>query len=77
MEVESSYELARFLEVETLVDYKELIMVSNLQRKESQKPTLCYRHRTDCSERDDVDWVCLLLTRKEGGEYKFHKVLFL
>jgi succinate dehydrogenase/fumarate reductase flavoprotein subunit len=52
-------------------------MASNLQRKESQKPTLCYRHRTDCSERDDVDWVCLLLTRKEGRGYKFHKVLFL
>jgi succinate dehydrogenase/fumarate reductase flavoprotein subunit len=62
MEVESSYELARFLEVETLVDYTELIMTSNLGKKESHKSPLCYRHRTDCSERDEADWVCLLLT---------------
>ena len=70
MKAENPHELARSLEVKSLIDIAEVIMVASLERKESRMPF----RRADYPKQDDVNWACLLLTRKEGGEFKFAKV---
>ena len=70
MKAENPHELARALEVKSLIDLAEFIIVASLERKESRQPF----RRADYPKQDDVNWACLLLTQKEGDGFKFTRV---
>jgi succinate dehydrogenase/fumarate reductase flavoprotein subunit len=72
MKAENPHELARSLDVKSIIDNAELVFRSSLERKES-RPELDFR-RADYPEKDDKNWLCFLAIRKENGEFRFSKI---
>jgi succinate dehydrogenase/fumarate reductase flavoprotein subunit len=70
LKAENPHEMARALEVKSLIDVAEFIIVASLERKESRDTF----RRADYPKQDDINWACILLTQKEGDGFKFTKI---
>jgi succinate dehydrogenase/fumarate reductase flavoprotein subunit len=71
--VENTHELARTLEVQSIMDNAELVIRSSIERKES-RASFEFR-RTEYPEQDDKNWLCFLAVRREAdGAFTFAKL---
>ncbi|MBN1103339.1 MAG: FAD-dependent oxidoreductase [Deltaproteobacteria bacterium] len=71
---ENPHELARCLDVKSIVDNAELVLRSSLERRESRPGPLGFV-RADYPEQDDQNWLVFLAVRKaENGEFQFSKL---
>jgi succinate dehydrogenase/fumarate reductase flavoprotein subunit len=73
IKAESPHELARSLEVKSIIENAEMVLRSSLERKESRPAPLGFR-RADYPGQNDRGWSCYLGIRKEDGQIKFSKV---
>jgi len=72
---ETPHELARVMDVKSIMDSAELIMRSSLERKESRPVPFDFR-RADYPEQDDKNWFCFLAIRWNGETFTFRKIPF-
>ena len=74
MKADNTHELIRCLEMKNLFTNAELILMGNLERKESRKIKSMYIHkRLDYPEQDDENWMCALSQRKSKDGLIFAK----
>jgi len=57
LKAENPHELARALDVKSIIDNAELVLRSSLERKESRPIPFGFR-RADYPEQDDKNWLC-------------------
>jgi succinate dehydrogenase/fumarate reductase flavoprotein subunit len=70
----NTHELMRCLEMKNLMENAELIMLANLERKESRKiKSMSIHTRLDYPEQDDQNWKCALSQRLSNGKIIFGK----
>jgi succinate dehydrogenase/fumarate reductase flavoprotein subunit len=72
LRAENPHELARTLEVMSIVDNAELVLRASIERQETRLP-FEFR-RGDYPEQDDVQWSAFLLGRKTAEGFTFRKV---
>jgi succinate dehydrogenase/fumarate reductase flavoprotein subunit len=72
LRAENPHELARALEVMSIVDNAELTLRACLERKET-RPAFDY-YRGDYPDQDDEQWLAFLVARREGRSFAFRKV---
>ena len=72
LKAENPHELARALEVMSIIDNAELLLRSSIERKETRLP-FDFR-RADFPEQDDKNWRAFLAIRKEGDNFVFSKM---
>jgi len=70
LKAENPHELARSLDVKSIMDNTELVLRSSLERKESRSVPFGF-HRADYPNQDDKNWLCFLAIRQEDGQFKF------
>ncbi len=68
LKVSSAHELARALEVRSLLDNAEMILRTSLVRQETRKHPSGF-YRVDFPDQDDKDWFCFSSIRLEKGEF--------
>ena len=74
LKAENPHELARCLDVKSIIDNAELVLRSSLERKES-RPVPFGFHRADYPEQDDKNWKIFLAIQKESdNQFKFSKL---
>ncbi|MFH1489832.1 MAG: FAD-dependent oxidoreductase [Pseudomonadota bacterium] len=69
----SPHDLARCLEVKSLLDNAEMIIRASLARKESRKKP-CSFYRADYPAQDDANWRAFSTIRRENNEFKISKI---
>jgi len=69
---ESPHELARSLEVKTIMENAEMVLRASLERKESRPAPFGFV-RADYPKKDDKDWKYFLGIQKKDGEFIFPK----
>ena len=69
----SAHELARCLEVGSITDNAEMILMASLERKESRKVPFRFS-RADFPEQDDNNYFAFMALRKDGETFKFKKI---
>jgi succinate dehydrogenase/fumarate reductase flavoprotein subunit len=67
------HELARCLEVKSLIDNAEMILRTSLARKETRRKP-CGYYRADYPQQDDANWYAFSTIRMEKGEWKLSKI---
>jgi succinate dehydrogenase/fumarate reductase flavoprotein subunit len=72
IKAENPHELARSLEVKSIMENAEMVLRASLERKESRPAPLEFR-RVDYPETDDKDWSCFLGIQREGTGFTFKK----
>jgi len=73
LRAENPHELARALDVMSIMDNAEMVLRASLERKES-RPAFDF-YRGDYPEQDDKNWFVFLALRKEGGgSFSFRKI---
>jgi succinate dehydrogenase/fumarate reductase flavoprotein subunit len=73
LKAEGPHELARCLEVLSIMDSAELVLRSSIERKES-RPSHDFR-RTEYPEQDDADWLAFLAARRgPNGTFTYQKI---
>jgi succinate dehydrogenase/fumarate reductase flavoprotein subunit len=72
LKAENPHELARALEVMSIIDNAELLLRSSIERKETRLP-FDFR-RADYPEQDDKNWRAFLAIRKEGESFVFSRI---
>ena len=70
---ENAHELMRCLEVRSILDNAEMILMASQERRESRKAPFGF-FRADFPEQDDKNWLAFLALKLEGGEFKFSKI---
>jgi succinate dehydrogenase/fumarate reductase flavoprotein subunit len=73
LKAENPHELARSLDVKSIIDNTELVLRSSIERKESRPIPNGFR-RAEYPEKDDQNWLCFLAVQKVGGQFKFSKI---
>jgi succinate dehydrogenase/fumarate reductase flavoprotein subunit len=73
IKVSNAHELARALEVRSLIENAEMIIRASLGRTETRKHP-CGFHRADFPEQDDKEWFAFSLISLKNGEYKLSKI---
>ncbi|MFZ7110871.1 MAG: FAD-dependent oxidoreductase [Desulfatiglandales bacterium] len=73
IKVFTAHELARGLEVRSLLDNAEMIIRASLAREETRKHP-CGFYRADFPEQDDRDWLAFSTIRLENGEFKVSRI---
>jgi succinate dehydrogenase/fumarate reductase flavoprotein subunit len=71
--VENAHELMRSLEVRSVLDNAEMILMASREREESRKAPFGF-FRADFPEQDDKNWLAFLALKLEGEEFKFSKI---
>jgi len=71
LKAENPHELARAMDVKSIIDNVESVLRSSAERKES-RPIFDFR-RAEYPEPDDKNWLCFLAARRENGEFKFSR----
>jgi succinate dehydrogenase/fumarate reductase flavoprotein subunit len=71
LRAENPHELARALDVMSIIDNAEITLRSSIERKES-RPSHDF-NRSDYPEQDDENWFVFLGIRKEGEKFGFKK----
>jgi succinate dehydrogenase/fumarate reductase flavoprotein subunit len=70
---ENIHELARSLEVQSIIDNAELVLRSSIERKES-RVSFDFR-RSEFLDQDDANWLCFLaIQRDKNGSFTFRKL---
>ena len=73
MRAENIHELARSLEVQSIIDNAELVLRSSIERKES-RASFDFR-RSEFPDQDDENWLCFLaIQREKDGSFTFKKL---
>ena len=72
LKAENPHELARSLDVKSIIDVTEVVLHASMERKETRMAPTPFR-RAEYPERDDERWLCFLAIRKEGNNFKFSK----
>ncbi|MBI5446852.1 MAG: hypothetical protein HY900_37260, partial [Deltaproteobacteria bacterium] len=72
LRAESPHELARALEVRSIVENAELVLRASLERRES-RPCFDFQ-RGDYPEQNDADWLVFLAARKGEEGFTFRKI---
>jgi succinate dehydrogenase/fumarate reductase flavoprotein subunit len=70
---ENAHELMRCLEVRSILDNAEMILMASQERTESRKAPFGF-FRADFPEQDDKNWLAFLALKLEGEEIKFKKI---
>ena len=70
---ESAHELMRCLEVRSVLDNAEMVLMASRERTESRKAPFGF-FRADFPEQDDKNWLAFLALKLEGEEFKFSKI---
>jgi succinate dehydrogenase/fumarate reductase flavoprotein subunit len=70
---ESAHELMRCLEVRSVLDNAEMVLMASRERTESRKAPFGF-FRADFPEQDDRNWLAFLALKLEGKEFKFSKI---
>jgi succinate dehydrogenase/fumarate reductase flavoprotein subunit len=70
---ESAHELMRCLEVRSVLDNAEMVLMASRERTESRKAPFGF-FRADFPEQDDKNWLAFLALKLEGKEFKFSKI---
>lgn len=74
LKADNAHELMRCLEMNNLIGNAELIMLGNLERKESRKiKSMAIHTRLDYPEQDDENWQCALSQRLVNDKIIFAK----
>jgi succinate dehydrogenase/fumarate reductase flavoprotein subunit len=73
MKADNPHELARCLEVKSIIDNAEMVTSASLERTESRNRPVPF-HRADYPEQDDENWLAFLALRKKKGEFTFSKI---
>jgi succinate dehydrogenase/fumarate reductase flavoprotein subunit len=69
----SAHELMRCLEVRSVLDNAEMVLMASRERTESRKAPFGF-FRADFPEQDDKNWLAFLALSLEGKEFKFSKI---
>lgn len=72
IKADNPHELARSLEVKSIMDNAEMVLRASLERKESRPAPFGFK-RADYPEQNDKEWSCYLGIKMEDGEFKFTK----
>ncbi len=72
LRAENPHELARALDVQSIIDNAGLVLRSSIERKES-RPRIDFR-RSDYPNEDNANWLVFLAIRKEGDAFTFKKI---
>ena len=67
------HELARCLEVKSIIENAEMVTRASLERTESRAKPVRFQ-RADYPEQDDENWLAFLVLRREGGVFKSSKL---
>jgi len=70
---ESPHEIMRCLEVRSVLDNAEMVLLASRERKESRKAPFGF-FRADFPEQDDENWLAFIALKLEGKEFKFSKI---
>jgi succinate dehydrogenase/fumarate reductase flavoprotein subunit len=70
---ENAHELMRCLEVRSILENAEMILMASKERAESRKAPFGF-FRADFPEQDDKNWLAFLALKLEGGEFKLSKI---
>jgi succinate dehydrogenase/fumarate reductase flavoprotein subunit len=74
LKAENPHELARCLDVKSIIDNAELVLRSSLERTESRPTPFGFR-RSDYPDQNDTEWLAFLAVRKgSDGEFRFTKL---
>jgi succinate dehydrogenase/fumarate reductase flavoprotein subunit len=74
MKAENPHELARTLDVKSIMDNAEITLRCSLERRES-RPSFDFQ-RSDFPEQNDKDWFCFLSVCLREGAFEFAKIPF-
>ena len=74
MRVSNPHELARALEVRSLIANAEMIVKTSLARKETRNHP-CRFQRTDFPEQDDKAWFAFSTIRLKNDKHELSKIL--
>jgi succinate dehydrogenase/fumarate reductase flavoprotein subunit len=70
LRAENPHELARSMDVKSIIDIAEVVLRASIERKESRMAPTPFR-RAEYPEKDDEHWLRFLAVRKEGGDFRF------
>jgi succinate dehydrogenase/fumarate reductase flavoprotein subunit len=70
LRAENPHELARSMDVKSIIDIAETVLRASIERKESRLAPTPFR-RAEFPEQDDEHWLCFLAIRREGSDFKF------
>ncbi len=70
---ENAHELARSLEVRSMMDNAEMVLQASLERRESRRFPVGFC-RADFPEQDDKNWLCFVAVKLENGEFKVSRI---
>ena len=72
LRAENPHELARSMDVKSIIEIAEVVLRASIERKESRMAPTPFR-RAEYPEPDDEHWLCFLAVRKEGNDFRFSK----
>ena len=70
LRAENPHELARSMDVKSIIDIAEVTMRASIERKESRMAPTPFR-RAEYPEQDNEHWLRFLAVRKDGHDFKF------
>jgi succinate dehydrogenase/fumarate reductase flavoprotein subunit len=70
---ENAHEMMRCLEVRSVLENAEMILMASHERTESRKAPFGF-FRADFPEQDDKNWLAFLALKLEGEKFKFSKI---
>jgi succinate dehydrogenase/fumarate reductase flavoprotein subunit len=70
LRAENPHELARSMDVKSIIDIAEVVLRASIERKETRMAPTPFR-RAEYPEQDDEHWLRFLVIRKTGSEFKF------
>jgi succinate dehydrogenase/fumarate reductase flavoprotein subunit len=74
LKAENPHELARCLDLKSIIDNAELVLRSSLERTESRPTPFGFR-RADYPDQNDAEWLAFLAVRKgSDGEFRFARL---
>jgi succinate dehydrogenase/fumarate reductase flavoprotein subunit len=70
LRAENPHELARSLDVKSIIDVAEAVLRASIERKETRMAPTPFR-RAEYPEQDDEHWLRFLAIRREGNDFRF------
>ncbi len=67
------HELMRCLEVQSVIDNAEMVLIASLERRESRRAPFGF-YRSDFPEQDDRNWLAFLALKRNEDRYEFSKI---
>ena len=69
LRAENPHELARSMDVKSIIDIAEVVLRASIERKETRMAPIPFR-RAEYPEQDDEHWLCFLAIRKERERFQ-------